>query len=545
MTPHLSSPELFLTLLTLTLIIALVAQRTHLPVPIALVTGGMALALIPGAPDVPLDPEYVFLLFLPPLLMEAAYHTSLRDFQRNIRPISQLAVGLVIATTFATAWVVKLLAPAIPWAAAIALGAIISPPDAVAATSITRRLRVPKRIVTILEGESLVNDATGLVLYKFAVAAAVTGAFSFAQASASFVWAAVAGCAVGAGIAMLFIRLFPRIGDHTIETAATFIVPYAAYLAAESLHASGVLAVVASGLAVSWHAPRVFTPEFRIRANAVWEMVVFALNGFVFILIGLQFPGLLERLAHYPPLRLLAYAAAVCVTAILLRLVWTFLVGYGTRLLIPSIRRRDPYPPWQNMFIIGWTGMRGVVSLAAALSLPFVTGSGAPFPERDLLIFLAFSTIIGTLVLQGISLPWIIGKMRLFFDTSNLYETWLARKQSAEAALSRLDALCAARSVPEPVVRRVRAHYEDRLAELGDGPNSRIALAAREEGDNGEESQMSAERRLWHDLIAIEREVIIRLRRARDISDDVMREIEQELDLLHTRFQPAASARAA
>ncbi|MBI3366634.1 Na+/H+ antiporter, partial [Candidatus Roizmanbacteria bacterium] len=478
---------------------------------------------------------YVFILFLPLLLMEAAYYTSLRDFKNNMRPISQLAIGLVIATTFAAAAILKWLVPGIGWAAAIAFGAIISPPDAVAATAITRRLKVPKRIITILSGESLVNDATGLVVYKFAVLAVVAGSFSMLNASISFVWVIVAGSLVGYFTTVLYLRLYPYIKDHTIEIISTFIVPYAAYLIAESFGASGILAVVVAGLKLSWESPNIFAPESRIRTTAVWEVMTFALNGFVFILIGLQFPSLMSRLAHYSIWTLVGYAAAVCMVIIILRIVWVFVVGYGTRFLFPSIRKRDPYPPWQNVFIIGWTGMRGVVSLAAALALPYITNLGTPFPERDLLIFLAFSVILGTLVLQGLSLPWVIRRMKLFIDTENLYEAWNARKQAVLAVLAKLDQVCTAQNVPESVVQRLHAHYTDRLEELGDGPNTR--LDTNDSEPENKETTMAAERRLWHDLIAVERNVIITLRKASEISDEVMRDIEQELDLMHARFE--------
>lgn len=526
-----SAPEVFLLLLMVTVGIAVVAQRFNFPTPIALVLGGMVIALGPDMPAVPLNPDLVFLIFLPPILMEAAYFTSIRDFRRNIRPIAFLAIGLVAVTTLAVGLALMWLMPGIMPAVAFTLGAIVSPPDAIAATAIARRLHVPKRVVTILEGESLVNDASGLILYKFAVAAVATGVFSWFDAVQQFIWAAIAGCAIGFGVAWLFVKTFRIIRERILDVILTFLVPYGSYVLAEMVHASGVLAVVTAGFYVSWHSSSIFTPDFRIRAGAVWKSVVFAMNGFVFILIGWQLPELLERLSHYDPRQLTFYALVISLTAVLTRLVWVFLITYGTWLLQPFKERKESYPPWQNVFVIGWTGMRGVVSLAAAMALPYTVQMGEPFPQRDLLIFLTFSFILFTLVFQGLTLPLIIRHMHFLTDTTSLQESWLARKKTTEAALLRLTNLCKQQSVPESVLQRINAHYEDRVKELGDGPNSPVFFETIDV--EREETMLAAERRLWHELIEAERGILLQLRRNSEISDDVMRELEQELDLMH------------
>jgi len=522
--------ETVLLLLLAICVVAYLASRVRLATPIAFVLAGMALATLPTFRDFHIAPDLLLLLFLPPLLTEAAYFTSLRDFTRNLKRILQLAIGLVIATAFATAYLMQWLMPEFGLAAGFVLGAIISPPDALAAIAVTKKVKLPKRISTILEGESLVNDATGLVLYRFAVMAVVTGSFSLAEASMNFVWMAAAGSFIGWAFAYLFMRIFPIIKDLSVEILSTFLLPYAAYLAAEYVHASGVLAVVISGLTVGWYSPSRFGPNFRIPAEAVWRMVSFVLNGLVFLLIGLHFPGLIVKLQDYELGNLLMLAAAVSFVAIAVRMFWVYALAY----LMMPFYRNGVYPKWQNVFIVAWTGMRGVVSLATALALPLTIADGSPFPHRELIIFLAFSVILVTLILQGMSLPWIMRKITLFYDHGVLYEEWQAKKESAVAVMKKLEELRAKPDIQSTALERIISHYTDRLESLGDGPNT--PLTAHEPPTPENHPLIATENRIWKEVLHIEREAVIALRRNFQISDEVMNDNLRDIDLLHNRF---------
>ena len=526
--------EIFLILMVAVCAVAYLAQRVKLPAPIAFVLGGMALATLPAFGDFRIAPDVLLLLFLPPLLTEAAYFTSIREFRRNLRPILQLAIGLVVVTTLAVAYVMQWLLPEFGLAAAFVLGAIISPPDAVAAVSVTKQVSMPKRVSTILEGESLVNDATGLVLYKFAVAAVVAGGFSFLDAGLSFVWMASIGTLIGFVMAWCYMRIFPLIRETSVEILSTFLLPYAVYLAAESVHASGVLAVVASGLTVGWHAPQTFGPNFRIPAEAVWRMVSFVLNGLVFLLIGLHFPGLLSRLQEYGMAELCGMAALVSAVVITTRMAWVFFLAYGSRMIRPWKQKRDPYPAWQNVFIVAWTGMRGVVSLATALALPFTIADGSAFPHRDVIIFLAFSVILVTLLLQGLSLPWVMRKLKLSYESNILYEQWLARSHAAEEAMKRLRALQEDPQIQSSALERIISHYCDRLHSLGDGPNTPLSL--NQPPITEIHPLITIENRIWKEVLETERAVVVSLRPRFEISDDVMNDQLRDIDLLHNRF---------
>src|SRR4051812_10166481 len=374
--------------------LALLSRKLPIPYPIILVLGGLALALIPGLPRVPLNPELVFLFFLPPLLYPAAIFTSWRDFHANLRPISLLAVGLVLFTTTAVGYLAHYFIEGFPLAAGFVLGAIISPPDAIAATAIAGRLRVPRRIVTVLEGESLLNDATALVAFRFAVAAVSTGAFSLTHATAQFFYVGIGGILVGLAIGWISARIMKPIDDPPIEITLSLLTPFAAYLPAEQLHVSGVLAVVTAGLYHGWRLPELTSSRTRLQAGPVWEMIEFLLNGFIFLLIGLQLPEVLRRLAAHRLSQLLWYAAEISIAVIVVRILWVFPATYLPRLLFTSLRQRDPYPSWRNVAIVAWTGMRGVVSLAAALALPLTLENGRPFPGRDLILFLTFVVIL-------------------------------------------------------------------------------------------------------------------------------------------------------
>ncbi len=517
-------------------ICAALANRLKLAPPIVFLLGGVALALVPGMPSVHIDPEYMLLIFLPPILMEAAFFTSIRDLRAQIRAVLLLAIGLVIVTAAATAVVVVKLLPGATWALGFVLGAIISPPDAAAATGSLKGITLPRRIVSILEGESLLNDATGIVLYKVALGAVIAGSgFSFIDGGSLLIWKTIGGIAIGLIIAYAFVKIFPLLRDLSVEILTTFLPPYAAFMIAERVGVSGVLAVVAAGLYVGWYGPTLFLPKTRIPTEAVWKMMVYFLNALAFLLIGLQLPGLTQRLDILGNPSILALAVAICITSVLVRFIWVYFTAYPMRYLESKLGGRTAeYPSWQNAFVVGWTGMRGVVTLALALALPLTLPDGSPFPHRDLIVFLSVSVIIFTLVLQGISLPWLMSKLTLRFDPRRMQEEWQARVQAAKNAIARLDELSNDSTVHMPALARIREHYMERLQSLGDGPNT--PLDAAHAPGLMSHPLLQAENRLWAEVLRKERETLLDLRRRYQLSDDTLYDIMREMDLLAARF---------
>jgi CPA1 family monovalent cation:H+ antiporter len=523
--------ELLLLLLLSAVALGWVARRFKFPYPIALVAGGAALGLAPNLPQYAFDPQLIQVAVLPPILYQAALLTSWTDFKANIRPIGLLAIGLVAVTTLAVGATLKLLVPDVPWAAAFVLGAIVSPPDAVAATAILSRLNMPRRIVTILEGESLVNDASGLVLYKFAVAAVLTGAFSFMEATAQFALVSAGGIGVGILLAFVYIGVHKKLGDPFIEVLTVLTIPYTAYLAAESVHMSGVLAVVAAGLVRGRYAPEIVSAEMRIMARSVWNLLVFLLNSLVFILIGLQMRGVVANLGHYPPALLAAIAISVTAVAVAVRFAWVFPVGYLPQRLSGNLRDA-PRPDKSELVIISWCGMRGIVSLAAALALPLTLPGGAPFPQRDLIIFVTFAVIITTLVGQGLTLPALIRRLKVGSNWSLHDEQLRVRAAMSAVALAAIDEVMAAENVPAQWAHTLKAEIADR-----------IALAA----SDGTEltPRMELVNRLQHAAIKAERAELIRLWRANEIGDEVMHHLMEMLDYEQAHLpKPAAAATA-
>jgi len=515
--------EVVLFLLLLSVALGWVARRLHFPYPIALVIGGVALGFLPELPQFPFDPQFILVLVLPPILYQAALLTSWRDFRANIRPIGLLAVGLVIATTLAVGAALKFVVPDIPWAAAFVLGAIVSPPDAVAATAILSRLNVPRRVVTILEGESLVNDASGLVLYKFAVAAVMTGAFSLLDASIEFVGVAIGGVVVGILMGRIFISIHRYLGDVFIEVLMTLAVPYITYILAETLHVSGVLAVVAAGLVRGRYAPEIVSAEMRIIARSVWNLLAFLLTSLVFILIGLQLSGIVGRLAGYTASELALYATLVSVVAIAVRFAWIYPATYLPRLVSATLRSRDPAPTEQELFIMSWCGMRGIVSLAAALALPLALEGGGPFPFRDLIIFLTFVVIAVTLVIQGLSLGPLIRVLRVGTDWSEHEEEQHARFALGKAAIAAIGELAAKENIPEEIAERIRAEFAEKV---------RIAPP----GGHILSGGADVAKRLRSAAIRAERQELIRIWRENKISDDVLHHLEEDLDYQESRL---------
>ncbi len=509
--------ELLIGLFAAAIALAWLARHLGLPYPIALVVGGAAIGFVPGLPRLPFDPNLILVLVLPPILYQAALFTSWRDFRANLRAISLLAVGLVIATTIAVAATLKWLVPELPWAVAFAFGAIVSPPDAVAATATMSRMNVPRQIVTLIEGESLVNDASGLVLYRFAVAAALTGAFSLVQATAQFMVVAVGGIAVGIAIGRLFVAIHRRIRDTLMEMVLSLILPYIAYLAAESVHVSGVLAVVAAGLVRGRYAPEVFSPQARIVAYSLWRVVVFAVNCLVFILIGLQLPDLAAGLVGQSLAQAIGYGVLISLIAMAVRMAWVFPGAYLPPLLLAKLGRREPMPPWQHVVVVGWCGMRGIVSLAAALALPLALTDGTPFPERDLLVFLTFVVIFVTLVVPGLTLAPLVRALKLGGDWSVQEEGSLARTEIARAALAEIDRLEREGDITPEIAAALHADYEARLARAA--PTA-LALAT------GDDPWCKTRRA----AVRAERRRLVALWREGRIGDEVLHEIERELD---------------
>ena len=399
--------ELLLALVAFCVLLAVVAQRLKLPVAVPLVVGGMALAFVPGLPPVELNPELALALFLPPLLQMSAYRTDWPAFRSNLRPILLLAVGAVFFTAGAVAVIAKWMVPSLPWWAAIALGAIVAPPDAVAATSVLKNFNLPKRLVVVLEGESLINDASSLVLYRFAVAAVAAGTVSYSQGALQFVAMAVGGALVGWLVSRAAMWLFTHTRDTQLDIAVSLLAGFAAYIAAEALHTSGVLGAVACGLVLGRKQQAEFTARTRLELNAVWDFVEFLLASLVFMLIGLQLRGIVGRLSTYDPTQLTYLGLTISATLIASRFIWIFTSASLPRAMSKQLRTVDPMPPWSQLTLLSWAGMRGVVSLASALALP------ARFPGRDIIIFLAFCSIFATLVFQGTTLGWLVCRLNL------------------------------------------------------------------------------------------------------------------------------------
>lgn len=493
------------------------ARRFHFPYPIALVIGGGVLGFIPLVPRLPFDPELILVLVLPPILYQAAALTSWRDFVASIRTISLLAIGLVGVTTLAVGAALKLLIPDIPWAVAFAFGAIVSPPDAVAATAILSRMNIPRRVVTVLEGESLVNDASGLVLYKFAVAAVLTGTFSLLDASAQFAGVAVGGIALGILTGQVFIIIHRRLGDVFIEVLTSMLAPYVAYVFAESLHASGVLAVVAAGLVRGRHAPEIVSAEMRIVSRSMWNVMVFLLNMLVFVLIGMQLSGSIARMQGYSAVRLMADAALLSAVAILVRFAWVYLALYLPRKLSAALHKNEAAPAEAEFFIMSWCGMRGIVSLAAALALPLATADGTPFPYRDVLIFFTFVIIAVTLVLQGLTLPVLIRRLHVGIDRGLRDEKDNARNALSKAAIDAINALAQREDLAPDLAARIGAEFSEKSA-AGDADAS------------DSESHAELARRLRRAALDAGRQELIRIWRDNQISDNVLHEFEDGLD---------------
>jgi len=490
------------------------ARRLPVPTPILQVLAGFAVGLIPGVSIPQLDPNLVFFVFLPPILWSAAMFTSVREFKRNIDKIGTLAVGLVIVTTAVVAVVARELFPGIPWAVAVALGAIISPPDAVAATAIVSRLRVPPRVITVLEGESLVNDASALVLYRTAVAAAVTGVFSWGESIVRFFIDAGIGSLIGLLVAWLIVRALRLTKDPLAEALLTLAGPYVAWSAAEAVHVSAVLACVAGGVYLQQGLSTAVGPTSRLQSRTVWDLVVFIVNSLIFLLLGAQFRMLLQLEPREGLGAVLRDGVIITAVAIAARLIWVPLVTLLPRLLSASTRRRTPKPNWKSLVLVSWTSMRGVVSLATALALPLVIENGEPFPHRTEIILITMNVIVLTLVLQGLSLSTIVRALNFPPEEARRAEERLARREATRRGAEALEDLSHEQWVDPRDVAALRTELRERLR-------------TNEQDGGGFEGR----RRLRLAMIDAERRMLIRLRDEDAISDEVLRSLEQELDL--------------
>jgi Na+/H+ antiporter len=521
--------ELLVILVVAAAGLSILARSLGVPYPILLVLGGLVLGFVPGLPEVELPPELVLVLFLPPLLYHAAFFSSPRELRADVRAISMMAVGLVLATMAAVAVVAYALIEGLPWAAAFTLGAIVSPTDPLAATTIARRLGVPRRLVTLLEGESLVNDATALVAYRISVGAAVGGSFVAWEAGLRFVLSAAGGVAVGLVVGWIVAEIRRRLDDPPVEIVVTLVTGFAAYLPAEQLGVSGVLAAVTAGIYVGWRAPEVASSATRLLGFSFWEVLVYLLNALLFILVGLQLQLILSELSGRSTGALLGQALAVSTVVIAVRIAWGFTVPY----LVRALDRR-PYQVTRRVgpkerLIVGWSGMRGAVSLAAALAIPLQGAAGEPFPERNLIIFLTFGVIFSTLVLQGLTLPALIRRLGVRGDGGEEQEELSARLGATDAALERLDELAEEDWTREDTVERLRALYDYR--------RRRLSARTGSGEDEGYEDRSLAYQRLVRDLLEAQRRAIVRLRNEGAISNDVMHRIERELDLEDSRLE--------
>jgi len=514
--------QTILLLLAVLAVVAIVARRLNAAPSILLVIAGIGLALAPGLPRIELAPELVLLGILPPLIYSAGVAMSWREFRFNLRPIALLAFGCVVFTTCAVAAVAHWLL-GMPLAIGFLLGAIVAPPDAVAPLAIVRRLGVPRRLVVVLEGEGLANDATALILYRFAVAAASTGLFSFADAAGTFVLIVVGEIAYGIAVGWVSLRLRRWARDPRVEITLSLLTPYLAFLVPQQLGGSGVLATVAAGLFVSWNGPLLIPAATRLQGIFFWDLLVYFLEGFVFLVTGMQTRTLLDRM-DADLLHGLGFAVLVTVAVVIAtRFIWVFPAAYLPRWLSPSLKRRDPTPPWQWIFFLGFVGVRGVVSLAAALAIPLTTAAGAAFPDRDLILFVTFGVIVVTLIGQGLLLPRVVGWLGLARHAADERQRERkaeldARSQALDVAQDRLGQVAADGKISAEALAILRARHDYRAGRL-----------VEHKADGNDAAATAAELRTQ--LIAAEREFIYRLLQQGQITDEARRRIERELDL--------------
>lgn len=524
----------FLILLSAAFLLIMLAQKLKISYPIFLVLAGLVISFIPGIPLVTIDPEIIFLIFLPPLLYEAAWYTSWHDFWKWKRPISLLAFGLVIITSLAVAYLTSSIIPGFTVAIGFVLGGIISPPDAIAASSVLKNLEIPKRINVILEGESLVNDASSLIVLRFALAAVITGQFSFSQAATEFFMSTVMGIIIGLAVAhivYLIHRFLPT--TPSIDAAFTLISPYFMYLAAEQFHYSGVMAVVAGGLFLSYRSHEIFkNGKSRLQTINVWATLVLVLNGLVFILIGLELPVIVAGLEGYSLGEACVYGLIISAVVIVLRIVWIYPATFIPRWFSSKIRKREPSPGWKGPLVIGWAGMRGVVSLAAALSIPITTSAGIAFPHRNLIIFITFVVILVTLVFQGLTLPLLIKAIKIGEidpQVSEEKQEASIRMRLLKVSMQRIDQNYTEELATNELVSSFRAQMQNQL----DHSSRKLESM---ECERLEGAEVSVFNKVLKDLYQFQRRELHAIRKEKEFSDEIIRAQEMQIDLSDTKL---------
>lgn len=516
--------ELIMALMVAVIVLVWLAERIQVPYPMLLMIGGLALAVMPWTPNIELEPEIVLVIFLPPVLFQAAQQTSFRDFQANFTAISRLAVGLVVMTTAAVAVVAHWVIPGISWPAAFVLGAVVSPPDAVAATAIFQRLGAPRRIVTILEGESLINDASAIVVYTFAVAAVVTGVFSPIEALLKFAVVIVIGIAVGAVLGHVLGSIISLLGDPSLAAIATLIVPAGSYVLAERLGGSGVLAVVMAGLVHSHHSSHTMSPTARIRSLSIWDLTMVLVNGFIFILIGFELGALRDELSAQDLWAVIGHALAVLAAMVAARFVYVFAGNQLVRRMRRNTKQRAVEQlDTRSQFLIAWSGLRGVVSLATALALPLVTQDGAPFDHREEIILITAAVIVFTLFGLGLPLPWILRKLKLTDDGTYEREMELARKVVQQTMYDQFRIALEEHPDLKESLGPILKEMQDRYARISSAKETMTAEEIAE--------ILKPRTAVRHRAIAAAREALLELRDRREIGDEVQREMERNLDL--------------
>jgi monovalent cation/hydrogen antiporter len=516
-------------LLVAVAVLSALARQLSVPYPIVLVIGGALFGFIPGLPEVHLDPDVVLVVFLPPLLYVAAVFANFNDMRANLRPLTLTAVGLVLLTMCAVAVAAHALIDGLPWEAAFVLGAIVSPTDPLAAANIMRRVDAPRRMVSMIEGEGLFNDATALVAYRVAVAAVVSGSFSLADAGLKFVLGAAGGVAIGLAVGWIVVEIRKRTTDAQVSITISLLTGYAAFVPADAIGASAVLATVTTGIFMGIRGTQVLPPRTRLQGFFVWDIVDFLINAILFVLIGLQLRVVVDGLSGYATSTLAGYALAVTGVVVGTRLVWLFTVPYLIRALDrrPEQRLRRAGARWR--LVVAWSGMRGAVSLAAALALPLETDAGGTFPQRDLIIFLTFAVIFFTLVVQGLTLPAVIRRLGVSDDGDGENEELRARLVATKAAIAQIDALSDQEWTRDETVQRMRALYEYR--------KRRFAARAGKIEDDGYEDRSLAYQQMVQLVLAAQREALLQLRSDGELSNEVMNRILRELDLEESRLE--------
>lgn len=504
------------------------ACRLRVPYPIPLVIGGALAGFIPGLPQIDLEPDLVLALFLPPLLYKSAIYANFGDFRAGVRSLTLSAVALVVATMGAVAVVAHAVIPGMPWEAAFVLGAIVSPTDPVAAATIMRRVGAPRRLISSIEGEGLFNDATALVAFRVAVAATVSGGFSLADAGLRFVLGAAGGVAIGLAVGWLSGWVRAHIYDAQISITISLLTAYAAFLPAEAVGASAVLAVVTAGIVMAIRSPDVLDARPRLQGYFVWDIVDFLINATLFALIGLQLRSIVGGLHEYRFLDLAAYGAAVVGSVVVIRLVWFYSVPYLIRLVDRRPAQRARRVGASGRLVLAWSGMRGAVSLAVALAVPQQTADGAPFPHRELILFLTFVVIFFTLVAQGLTLPTVIRRLDGATD-EDAEEEARGRLAAARAALDRIDELAEEEWTRADTAERMRGLYEYRAQRF----------TARLSGDDndGYEERSRAYQEMVRSVLAAQRRALIALRHDGSLSNEAFNRILRDIDLEESRLE--------